>query len=115
MPILEVGTQPPSANTGNLILTSVVSVSPVATVTTANSVSTTGVFTYSNTRSVLSPTVSVNVSAKVTVANSFSTTGVFTYSNTRTILSGVTGLSFTQPGTGPQVTAPAPTRQLLIR
>lgn len=113
MPTLESGTLPATGGTAEL--TGVVSVSPAVTVTTADSLSTTGIFTFSNIRSGLSPTVSVNLPLNIATANSLSTTGIFTYSNIRPALTGVTGISLTQLGTGPQTAAPAQTRQLLIR
>lgn len=113
MPILEAGSQP--TITGNLTLTNVIAVSPDMKVDAVTSVTTSGIFTFSNIRSVLTGVIAVAPDVKVDVATSLVTDGIFTFSNIRPVLTGFTGIALGQPGSGPAVSSAPVTRQILIR
>jgi hypothetical protein len=82
---------------------------------TTDSVSTTGVLTYSSIRPTLVDATVLRFTPSIAVADSLSTTGVLTYSNIRPILTGVISLSMA-PARGDSVAPAAPvTRQILIR
>ena len=113
MTTLVSGTQPVSGGTASL--TDAVTVGPSRSVATANSLSTSGIFTYSAIRPVLLPTVTVPVPVTVATANSLSTTGIFTYSAIRPVLADTVSISLTQRGAGQAGTSAPATRQILIR
>ena len=113
MTTLVEGTQPNIA--GNLVLTSVISDSPDILVATANTLSTTGIFVYSNIRTPLTNVISDSPDILVATANTLSTTGIFVYSNIRTPLTNVISDSFSRASQNTTTISTPTTRQILIR